>query len=105
MTVSSLATPRRGLRRTGLVSAALLASAMAITGCQSVSRVDQATLFGGVVGGGLGAVTAAALGASAGWVIVAGAAGATAGALFARNAALNQCAIANGDGTYRIVYC
>ncbi|MBV6657848.1 MAG: bacteriocin [Devosiaceae bacterium] len=97
--------PTRRKRHTA--SAAVLAAtvALAISGCQSVSQVDQATLLGGAVGAGLGAVTAAALGASAGWVVVAGAAGATAGALFARNAALSQCAISNGDGTYRIVRC
>ena len=82
-----------------------MAGALAIAGCQSMSRVDQNTLAGGVVGGALGAVTAAALGASAGWVVVAGAAGATAGALFARNATTGECAISNGDGTYRIVRC
>ncbi len=106
MTTQTLsATPRAKRARKTMVASAVLAGALAMAGCQSMSRVDQNTLAGGIIGGGLGAVTAAALGASAGWVVVAGAAGATAGALFARNASTNQCAISNGDGTYRIVSC
>ncbi|MEM6712365.1 MAG: glucose-6-phosphate isomerase [Pseudomonadota bacterium] len=88
-----------------LAVSAVLLGTIALAGCQSVSQRDQNTIIGGIVGGGLGAVTAAALGASAGWVVVAGAAGATAGALFARNATRGECAISNGDGTYRIVRC
>ena len=88
-----------------LAVGAVLAGALALAGCQSVSQTDQNTIVGGLVGGGLAAVTAAALGASAGWTVVAGAAGATAGALYARNASRGQCAISNGNGTYRIVRC
>ena len=95
----------RAVRSKPVIAVVMLAGTLALAGCQSTSRIDQATFLGGAVGGGLGAVTAAALGASAGWVVVAGAAGATAGALFARNAATNQCAISNGDNTYRIVNC
>ncbi len=86
-------------------AAIVLAGALAMAGCQSMSRADQNTLAGGIIGGGVGVVTAAALGASAGWVVVAGAAGAAAGAIIGRNATTSQCAIANGDGTYTIVNC
>lgn len=88
-----------------IAAAIVLAGAMAVAGCQSMTRTDQNTLAGGVVGGGLAALTAAAFGASAGWIVVAGAAGAAAGAIYARNATTNECAISNGNGTYRIVRC
>lgn len=88
-----------------IVAAIVLAGAMAVAGCQSMTRADQNTLAGGVIGGGLGALTAAAFGASAGWIVVAGAAGAAAGAIYARNTTTNECAISNGNGTYRIVRC
>ena len=96
---------KRSKRPSTLAVSAVLFGALAVAGCQSVSQRDQNTVVGGLVGGGLAAVTAAALGASAGWTIVAGAAGATAGALYARNATRGECAISNGDGTYRIVSC
>lgn len=96
-------TVRHGSKK--IVASIVLAGALAMAGCQSMSRVDQNTLAGGVVGGGLGALTAAAFGASAGWVVVAGAAGATAGAIYARHATRDECAVSNGDGTYRIVAC
>lgn len=88
-----------------IAAAVVLAGAMAVAGCQSMTRTDQNTLAGGVVGGGLAALTAAAFGASAGWIVVAGAAGAAAGAIYARNATTNECAVSNGNGTYRIVRC
>lgn len=88
-----------------IVAAIVLAGAMAVAGCQSMTRADQNTLAGGVIGGGLGALTAAAFGASAGWIVVAGAAGAAAGAIYARNTTTNECAVSNGNGTYRIVRC
>lgn len=97
-------TTRRTTKRLSAITV-LMAGALALAGCQSMTRVDQNTLAGGIVGGGLAAVSAAALGASAGWVIAAGAAGAAAGAIYARNASTNQCAISNGNGTYRIVNC
>lgn len=84
------------------VLAAALAASMTMVGC---TTRDQDTVAGALVGGGLAAVTAAALGANAGWVVVAGAAGATVGALYARNRRTNECAYSNGDGTYRIRPC
>lgn len=84
------------------VLAATLAASISLVGC---TTQDRDTVAGAVVGGGLAAVTADALGASAGWTVAAGAAGATAGALYARNRRTNQCAFSNGDGTYRIRPC
>lgn len=95
----------RQRNRKPVIATLVVAGALATAGCQSMSRLDQNTLAGGVVGGGLGALTAAAFGASTGWVIVAGAAGATAGALYARHATRDECAVSNGDGTFRIVSC
>lgn len=88
-----------------IAAAIVLAGAMAVAGCQSMTRTDQNTLAGGVVGGGLAALTAAAFGVSAGWIVVAGAAGAAAGAIYARNATTSECAVSNGNGTYRVVRC
>ncbi len=106
MTALTPVYPTKKKRSTKLMAASVvLAGALAMGGCQSMSRVDQNTLAGGVVGGGLAALTAAAFGASAGWVVVAGAAGATAGAIYARHATRDECAVANGDGTFRIVSC
>ncbi len=84
-----------------LLSGAIAASLL-MAGC---TTRDQDTVAGAIVGGGLAAVGAAALGASSGWVVVAGAAGATVGALYARNRRTNECAYSNGDGTYRIRSC
>ena len=58
----------------------------------------EATLAGGLVGGSLGAVTTAELGASAGWVVAGSIAAGPVGALIARNRHTNQCAYSNGDG-------
>ena len=84
------------------ILAATIAASMSLAGC---TTRDQDTVAGAVVGGGLAAVTAAAIGANAGWIVVAGAAGATVGALYARNRTTNQCAYSNGDGTYTIRSC
>ena len=85
-----------------IILAAAIATLLVISGCQTR---DEATLAGGVVGGALGAVTAAALGASAGWVVASSIAAGTVGALYARNRHTNQCAYSNGDGTYKIREC
>jgi hypothetical protein len=103
MMMTQTRSAKRGTKT--IAVAAVLAGALAMAGCQSMTRADQNTLAGGVIGGGLGALTAAAFGASAGWIVVAGAAGAAAGAIYARNTTTNECAISNGNGTYRIVRC
>jgi len=88
------------MKRTILAGA--IAASLVLVGC---TTRDQDTVAGGLVGGGLAAVSAAALGASAGWIVAAGAAGATVGALYARNRRTNECAYSNGDGTYTIRSC
>jgi hypothetical protein len=88
------------MKRTILAGA--IATSLVLVGC---TTRDQDTVAGGLVGGGLAAVSAAALGASAGWIVAAGAAGATVGALYARNRRTNECAYSNGDGTYTIRSC
>ena len=70
-----------------VILAGTIAASLLMTGC---TTRDQDTVAGAVVGGGLAAVSAAALGASAGWVVAAGAAGATVGALYARNRRTNE---------------
>ncbi|MEM1365830.1 MAG: glucose-6-phosphate isomerase [Pseudomonadota bacterium] len=75
---------------------------LALAGC---TAAEQNTAIATAGGGALGAVTAAALGANAGWIAVAGVAGATAGALYARNSQTGQCAYARGDGTYIVRAC
>ena len=85
-----------------VVLAAAIATSLVVSGCQTR---EEATLAGGLVGGSFGAVTAAALGASAGWIVASSVAAGTIGALYARNRHTNQCAYSNGDGTYTIRQC
>jgi F0F1-type ATP synthase assembly protein I len=74
-----------------------------LSGCMTVEQEREVT--GALVGGGLGLVSAKALGADNQWVVVSTLAGAAAGALVARNRANNTCAYANGDGTYYRAPC
>ena len=80
--------------------AALCVGAFALSACQTTtgnSQTDSA-----LVGGALGAVTAAALGGDRGWIVIGTIAGAAAGALIARNNETGDCAYADGNGgTYR----
>ena len=80
-----------------------LVAAMGLAGCMTVEQEREMT--GALVGGGLGLVSAKALGADNDWVVVSTLAGAAAGALVARNRANNTCAYANGDGTYYRAPC
>jgi len=75
------------------------AAALTLAGCLSPYEERQAG--GALIGGGLGFLTAKALGAGSGWVVLTTLAGATAGTLVARNTADNSCAYATGDGRYR----
>ncbi len=85
-----------------VVLAAAVATSLVMSGCQTR---EEATLAGGLVGGSIGAVTAAALGASSGWIVASSIAAGTVGALYARNRHTNECAYSNGDGTYTIRRC
>ena len=81
----------------------LLAASLALAGCVNEEQERQVT--GAVIGGGLGLITAKALGADNDWVVVSTLAGAAAGALVARNQQTGQCAYARGDGTYYRARC
>ena len=75
------------------------AAPVALAGC--LSPQQERNLGGAFIGGGLGFITAKALGADSDWVLITTLAGAAAGTLVARNTANNTCAYATGDGRYR----
>ncbi len=77
------------------LTAAVLAAALALTACGNVTKNEVGM---GVAAGAIGAIAATALGANPAWTVAAGAAAATAGALYARNQQTGQCAYHNGDG-------
>ena len=79
------------------------AAALGLAGCLDTS--DNRELAGAAIGAGVGLAGAALFDANAGWTVISTLAGATAGTLIARNTRTNQCAYANGDGTYRTVAC
>lgn len=74
-------------------------AALTLAGC--LSPYEERQVGGALVGGGLGFLTAKALGADSDWVVISTLAGAGAGTLVARNTADNSCAYATGDGRYR----
>lgn len=76
---------------------------LALSGC--IDTTDNRELTGAAIGAGVGLVGAAVFDANAGWTVLSTLAGAAAGTLIARNTRTNQCAYANGDGTYRTVPC
>jgi len=76
---------------------------LALAGCMDTSNNREMT--GAAIGAGVGLLGAAAFDADAGWTVASTLAGAAAGTLIARNTRTNQCAYANGDGTYRTVRC
>jgi osmotically inducible lipoprotein OsmB len=71
-------------------------AALGLTACENPNTVN--TVGTAAVGAGLATIAATALGAGAGWNIAAATAGATAGALYARNHRTNDCAYHTGDG-------
>lgn len=82
---------------------ALIAS-LGLAGCGDPNTRDQ--VGAGVAGGAIAAIAATALGANDAWTVAAAGAGATAGALYARNQQSNQCAYHTGDGqTVRVGAC
>lgn len=76
---------------------------LALSACQMTS--GEQAIVGGLVGASAGLITANVLDANRNWTVVAVLAGAAAGTMVARNNAANQCAYANGDGTYRTGPC
>lgn len=75
-----------------------LVAALGLTACDNPNTRDQ--VGAGVAGGAIAAIAATALGANDAWTVAAGAAGAAAGTLYARNrqAEPDQCAYHTGDG-------
>ncbi|SER01120.1 glycine zipper 2TM domain-containing protein [Thalassovita taeanensis] len=84
----------------------LLASAglLALSGCDNMTSQER-MVVGGLTGASLGMITAKALDADRDWVIIGALAGAAAGTVVAQNQQTKQCAVALGDGTYRLVRC
>jgi hydrogenase/urease accessory protein HupE len=82
------------------------AASLALTACMSRPLPAQETgVAGSLAGIGAGIITANALDANKNWTVLLTLAGAAAGQLVARNYQTNQCAYANGDGTYRTRPC
>lgn len=84
------------------LSLALLTS-LALAGCMETTSNRELT--GAAIGAGAGLIAATVFDANAGWTVASTLAGASAGSLIARNTRTNECAISNGDGTYRTVRC
>ncbi|MCR9088067.1 MAG: glucose-6-phosphate isomerase [Rhodobacteraceae bacterium] len=83
---------------TAFAAAALLA----LAACDATQQ-QQDTAVGGAVGATLGALSANALGADAGWTAAAAIAAGTAGALYAQNRRTDQCAYYTGRGDEVVV--
>lgn len=86
---------------------AILLSSVALLGataCNDMSRGDK-VLAAGIIGAGIGYITASALEADANWTVIAVLAGAAIGTLVARNDRTNECAYAAGNGRYRVRPC
>ncbi|MEL7115352.1 MAG: glycine zipper 2TM domain-containing protein [Pseudomonadota bacterium] len=81
----------------------LLCGTFALSGCMGASTTGPGA--DAAVGGVLGAITAAALGASTEWVIIGTLAGAAAGALVGQNSRTGECAYADGSGGYYRAAC
>jgi len=72
----------------------LLAASIALSGCNNPNAQEQAGTA--LATGSIAAIGARALGANDAWTVAAGAAGAAAGSLYARNRQANQCAYYTG---------
>ena len=81
----------------------LLALPLVLAGC--LSETEERTLGGGAIGAGTGFIAGTILGFGDGWLAVSTLAGATAGALIARNSRTNECAYADGTGGYTTGAC
>jgi len=83
----------------------ILASLTSLTLAGCIDTRDNRELTGAALGAGAGLIGSAVFDANAGWTVLATLGGAAAGTLIARNTRTNECAYANGDGTYRTVPC
>ena len=84
------------------ITIGLGAAMLTLAACTEVNQ-DQAA--GAAVGGVLGAITAAALGADDEWLIIGTLVGAGAGALVAPNQQTGECAYSAGHGGYYTAPC
>jgi osmotically inducible lipoprotein OsmB len=80
------------------------ASTVFLAGCEGMTSQER-MVVGGLAGAAVGVVAADVLRADRNWTIIAALAGATAGALVARNQQTGECAYARGDGTYVVRPC
>ena len=80
----------------------LLCGTFALSGCMASTTGPGADA---AVGGVLGAITAAALGADTEWVIIGTLAGAVAGTLVGQNRRTGECAYADGNGGFYRAAC
>jgi len=87
-----------------LIATGVLIASMSVAGCDQLTQTER-QVVGGLAGAGAGLVAADFLRADRNWTILTVLAGATAGALVARNRETNECAYAVGDGTYRVRPC
>ncbi|MEM7073869.1 MAG: glucose-6-phosphate isomerase [Pseudomonadota bacterium] len=81
------------------------AAALGLAACENMSQQQKDELAAGIFGAGAAGITAAAFDASAGWIVVAAAAGAATGALIARNNQTGECAYSDGSGGYTTGAC
>jgi len=89
---------------TKLFATSVFAATLALAGCEQMTQTERGVV-GGLAGAAAGIVTADFLQANRNWTIAAALAGAAAGTVVARNQRTNQCAVAVGDGTYRVRPC
>lgn len=82
-----------------------LVGAMGLAACQSGLTANDRATYGGLTGAAAGYLAAGALDANPQWTILSTLGGAVAGTMVARNTQTQQCAYANGDGTYRTGNC
>jgi len=75
------------------IAAGLLCATLGLAACDEQTTN---TVGGAAAGAGIGMVSAQLLGASDAWTVAAGAAGASAGALYARNRSTGNCAFYTG---------
>lgn len=83
----------------------IVASLTSLTLAGCIDTSENRELSGAAIGAGAGLVGAAVFDANPGWTVISTLAGAAAGTLVARNTRTDECAYANGDGTYRTVPC
>lgn len=90
------------MRKSILITACI--AGLGLAACDDMTSQER-MVVGGLAGATAGVVAADFLRADRNWTIIAGLAGATTGALVARNQQTNECAFAQGDGTYRVGPC